>query len=176
MFTSETGMRLKLGLLPGDDPIFNIQLRPRDQMKYTPLLPKTDGFQLYKQNTMHALLSKCAILLASQLIDRTVDWPTITELIPRQCFEFRVGCQLFWLSAANPRLSSFLSSCILGAELTIEKHVSQPTPLFDRVPCELRDSNGCSSSRWWLESWIFKYAVKLKPRRSAASPIRNNEL
>ena len=73
MFTSETGMRLKLGLLPGDDPIFNIQLRPRDQMKYTPLLPKTDGFQLYKQNTMHALLSKCAILLASQLIDRTVD-------------------------------------------------------------------------------------------------------
>jgi hypothetical protein len=47
-------------------------------MKYTLLLPKTDGFQLYKQNTMHALLSKCVILLASQLIDRTVDCPTIS--------------------------------------------------------------------------------------------------
>jgi hypothetical protein len=65
-------------------------------------------------------------------IDRTADQHgnPIIGSIPRQCFEFRVGCQLFWLSAADPRLSGFLSFRILGAKLTsdrqqLEKQISQ---------------------------------------------------
>ena len=63
----------------------------------------------------------------------------ITGSIPRQCFEFRVGCQPFWLSVANHRLSCFLSSRVLGAELpwTYNREKSKK--------CDNRPSTQCRS-------------------------------
>jgi hypothetical protein len=62
-------------------------------MKYAPLLSKTDGFQLYKQNTMCALLSRCATR-------------SLTTLLTDRCSHYRID------SAAVFRVSSGLSTVL----------------------------------------------------------------